>query len=653
MASARFVIERIMISGCAVVLASLVFSGIGFADVLSPWPMAFHDAQQTSRSDSCGPYGAFVPKWKFKVGEHRPSNPVIDAQGTIYVVSSSDSGRSLIAVNPDGTERWHFGSGYAGSPAIGSDGTIYVAKSDGLDAVASNGMLAWSYGMQSDDEVSAPTLGPDGTIYVSSTIESDPTVGMIVHAVNVDGSEKWQCESSIRNTYPWWVDTVASSVLGHNGLLYSYVQLRGGPGDYELLWCSIDLGTGLLVYKGFVTDTVSPWGAPSISIGPDGTIYVGDAYQINAYNPDFSSKWTRSFDNTLHEDWSPPIRIAVSKQGELYFGCEKWLYGLLPDATDKWPRIPLSFKADQTLMGGDGLLYNVRAIIESETGQSRGSAKGPSSVGQLRAIGFEKSLYSTTEDGYLCAFYEGYTISGKVTLHSTTRSVQDVKVVASGSISKVVHPDAEGTFIFEHIPEGNITLTPTLDRYKFTPAHYGYSPLQEDKKGQDFSGKQAYVEIRGKVMTCNSKGIPDVTVRFGRLEPPVKTHRNGSFSREVPLHWSGTVTFFKEGYEINPRSKSFHDVITPKSLKPVIAERIAIAGKVTTRRGAPVAGVTIEFNNGGGAVRTDSRGDYTKFVDCSWSGSVKASQRGDTFIPVERSYQNIEQFMEHQNYTRK
>ncbi|MEF8874652.1 MAG: PQQ-binding-like beta-propeller repeat protein, partial [Candidatus Thermoplasmatota archaeon] len=57
------------------------------------------------------------------------SSPAIGSDGTIYVGSRDTN---LYALNPDGTEKWRFDTGnyVLSSPAIGSDGTIYVGTYD-------------------------------------------------------------------------------------------------------------------------------------------------------------------------------------------------------------------------------------------------------------------------------------------------------------------------------------------------------------------------------------------------------------------------------------------------------------------------------------------------------------------------------------------
>jgi len=76
-------------------------------------------------------------KWIFDFGSNKyagKSSPAISADGIIYIslIIGSDDGAEILAVNPDGTERWrkwladHEGQS---SPTIGSDGTVYVGSS--------------------------------------------------------------------------------------------------------------------------------------------------------------------------------------------------------------------------------------------------------------------------------------------------------------------------------------------------------------------------------------------------------------------------------------------------------------------------------------------------------------------------------------------
>jgi outer membrane protein assembly factor BamB len=73
-------------------------------------------------------------KWVFdpgNIGSIKEGTPCNSLDGTIYFGTYAGDGGELIAVNPDGTERWriYLATGYIMSaPAIGSDGTVYVGS---------------------------------------------------------------------------------------------------------------------------------------------------------------------------------------------------------------------------------------------------------------------------------------------------------------------------------------------------------------------------------------------------------------------------------------------------------------------------------------------------------------------------------------------
>lgn len=72
----------------------------------------------------------------------------------------------------DGSKRWEFngGAGFYSSPAIGSDGKIYVGSWDGyLYALNSGGTRLWSVRTSPPSDInSSPAAGSNGVIYVGS-----------------------------------------------------------------------------------------------------------------------------------------------------------------------------------------------------------------------------------------------------------------------------------------------------------------------------------------------------------------------------------------------------------------------------------------------------------------------------------------------------
>jgi hypothetical protein len=112
-----------------------------------------------------GPSNDEGKKWSFETEGYIGSSPAIGSDGTIYV----GSGHSLYAINPDGTEKWSFevDRNISSSPAIGQDGTIYVGGSGRVYAINPDGTKKWSFETGGNVE-SSPAIGSDGTIYVGS-----------------------------------------------------------------------------------------------------------------------------------------------------------------------------------------------------------------------------------------------------------------------------------------------------------------------------------------------------------------------------------------------------------------------------------------------------------------------------------------------------
>jgi len=112
-----------------VMVVALWATGLCFAQLAdSPWPMRGHDAKHTGQSPYKGPKFANL-KWQFETGGSVYSSPAIGSDGMVYVGSYDDN---LYAINPDGSMKWKFmtGSWVSSSPVISSDGTVYVGSWD-------------------------------------------------------------------------------------------------------------------------------------------------------------------------------------------------------------------------------------------------------------------------------------------------------------------------------------------------------------------------------------------------------------------------------------------------------------------------------------------------------------------------------------------
>lgn len=295
------------------------------ASMRGDWWMYGRNPQHTRRSPFAGPDTNNV-KWTFATNWFVHSSPAIASDGTIYVGAYDDG---FYAINPDGTQKWYYplpGDGFTASPAIGNDGTVYVGGHDRqLYAFNPDGSVRWTYPV--DGALgSSPTIAPDGTVYVGCADSN-------VYAVNADGSLKWSYATQ---------DLVRSSpALDLAGTIYVGSRdnrLYALRPDGSQKW-SYPTGAGVL---------------SSPAIGEDGTIYVGsDDYNLYAINPDGTLKWSFA---TLGLVRSSP---GLAQDGTIYVGSyDNQLYAINPDGSLKWKLDLLAWQSSASpAIGGDGVLY--------------------------------------------------------------------------------------------------------------------------------------------------------------------------------------------------------------------------------------------------------------------------------------------------------
>ena len=231
-------------------------------------------------------------------GEGIDSSPAIAEDGTIYfgTLWGLGEGGKIFAVNPNGTEKWRYqtGFGVSSSPAIGDDGTIYIGSMDGyLYAMNPNGTLCWQ--SKVGGEVHGhPSIADDGTIYIGSW-------DFFLYAFYHNGTLKWKFGTG---SYIF-----GNPSIGEDGTVYiGSDKLYAIYPDGTLRW-SFDLGE----------DRYISFSSPAISA--DGTIYIGtELYNhkggdIIAINPDGTERWRKLIAN----EWiySTP---SIAEDGTVYIG---------------------------------------------------------------------------------------------------------------------------------------------------------------------------------------------------------------------------------------------------------------------------------------------------------------------------------------------
>jgi len=356
----------------------------------SPWPMFRGNLRHTGRSPYDTSHVDGTVKWSFETGAGIESSPAISIDGTIYV-GSHDS--KLYAINPDGTEKWHFKAGdpvyneewdvwkgILSSPAISSDGTIYITSlSNKLYAIDPDGTEKWSFPIKvSVDTWSSPTIGTDGVVYVSSA-RSDPGGGKI-YAINPDGTEKWhfQLESDVFPSPTIGTDGTIYTGCGASGPLYALNQNGTLKWRFQTglhIESTAAIGADGTIYVASWDNNVyaiNPNGtenwrfvtlgygiASSPAIASDGTIYVSANDQnLYALNPNGTKKWNLLLGGGVETTSSP----AIGSDGTIYVGVlwrsndEPTFYAINPDGTVKWS-IQIGGISSSPAIGSDGTIY--------------------------------------------------------------------------------------------------------------------------------------------------------------------------------------------------------------------------------------------------------------------------------------------------------
>jgi len=331
-----------------------------------PWPMFHHDPQHTGRSEYAGPTTP-EEKWHFFISNTEgSSSPAIAVDGTIYV--GSLAGQCLYAINPDGTEKWHFDCDWIrSSPCIDENGIIYVGAGTKLYAVYPDGTEKWRYATEGPIYYSSPVLDTNGTVYIGSG-------DSCLYAINSDGTLKWQYQTNgiivsspalgIDGTI--YVGSLDSCLyaIDSNGILKWRYQTGGEIGSSPavddsgiIYFGSVDAYLYALRPNGNLKWRV-PCGGPVTSspgIDTNKTIYIGahDGY-LYAIGINGNIKWQFKVDD--YEVYASPI---VTGEGTIYIGGSYYsrLYAVNPDGTERWRFITLSSFASSFALDSSERIY--------------------------------------------------------------------------------------------------------------------------------------------------------------------------------------------------------------------------------------------------------------------------------------------------------
>lgn len=263
-----------------------------------------------------------------------------------FVINNNFDSYMYAIKTVDGSKAWSYlTQGYViSSPAIASDGTIYVGTMNNtFIALTPSGSLKWSI-TTGDSVQSSPAIGADGTIYVGCD-------DFKIYAISPAGSVVWS-----KSTGGWIYGSPAISADGTtvivgsaDSFLYAYRIVVGTTG--------FNRAVGSLRWK---MQTVGALiGSPAVS-GIDGSIAIGtDLGQVYYFNKNGLQQWVYDISGgTAAPDSSIYSSAVIDGNGFIYIGADNGkFYALTPAGALAWTISTQGAIQSSAAIGNDGNFY--------------------------------------------------------------------------------------------------------------------------------------------------------------------------------------------------------------------------------------------------------------------------------------------------------
>ena len=283
-------------------------------------PVVSFDPQSPAKLQAIDRYASL--RWDRSLEGSVDVTPMLGPDDSVYVAGR----RAFFAFSAEGELKWRFETNaeFVADAALGADGSIYTATSDGtICALDARGQLKWSSAVAGGMS-GAPVLGPDGSLYLVDTAGS-------LHALDAQGQLRWS-STLARPLSPPFLDASGVVYTGSTDRRLYAFNSDGSP-----RWAAANTGA----IKTALTQ------------GPDGVFYFGtDDYRIVAANPDGGLRWAFA---TGFVVYSTP---ALGRDGTVYCGgADRRFYALFPDGSLKHVWNAGSPVYSSPVIGPDGLVY--------------------------------------------------------------------------------------------------------------------------------------------------------------------------------------------------------------------------------------------------------------------------------------------------------
>ncbi len=319
------------------------------------------------------------------------SSPAIGTDGTVYVAGN---GMVYGLDGATGTPRWRrdTGVGIRSSPAVGANDTVYIGLGNervyAMDGATGNQL--WEF-LTGGIVESSPAIGGDGTVYIGSQNKR-------VFALDgATGAKRWEFIDTDQNAR----EIDSSPAIGADGTIY--FGTRSG------LLYAVNAATGAKRWEFYCGSQV----ASSPAIGADGTIYFGSTFDFKVYALNGATGAKRWEFTTGGYVVSSP---ALGTDGTVYIGSDdKKIYALDRfTGVKRWAFATEGKIRAAPAVGADGVVYvgsfdKKLYALDGATGAKLWEFDTGGEVESSPVIGPDGTLYFVANGGRVYAFWTSST----------------------------------------------------------------------------------------------------------------------------------------------------------------------------------------------------------------------------------------------------
>lgn len=234
------------------------------------------------------------------------------------------------------------------------------------------------------------------------------------------------------------------------------------------------------------------------------------------------------------------------------------------------------------------------------------------------------------------AYYRYCTISGTIQDYHPV-GIEGVLVeLSDGSDSTTSGSDGTYSLVVERGWLGSLVLSKygysfeSLSGYPDKSWPFEINPIDADYTNIDFEGTAITFEIGGSINGVS--GPTSVEIEYTGLSS-INPGSDGTFTKNVPYGWSGSVTPVHEAYTFGPAYTTYEPV-TSDLIRLVTynatLKTFSVSGYIKDN-GVALSGVNVEFE-GLGSVVTDASGYYEYTVGYNWAGTITPTKEGYSFV---------------------